>query len=65
MKNISKLLFILVAVLTLMSGIHTLINGEVSVAAHILADIEIIILSLLVAFTSERNTVDEINDENE
>ena len=65
MKNISKLLFILVAVLTLMSGIHTLINGEVSVSAHILADIEIIILSLLVAFTSERNNVDEINDENE
>ena len=64
MKNISKWLFIMVAVLTLMSGIHTLITGEVSVSAHILSDIEIVILSLLVAFTSEIN-VDVIDEEQE
>ena len=64
MKNISKWLFIMVAVLTLMSGIHTLITGEVSVSAHILSDIEIVILSLLVAFTSEIN-VDVIDEDQE
>ena len=58
-RNISKLLFILVAVLSVASIIVALISGEVSVASYVLVEIEVIIFALVMAFISNRTKIDE------
>ena len=58
-RNISKFLFILVAVLSVASIIVALISGEVSVASYVLVEIEVIIFALVMAFISSRIKTDE------
>ena len=58
-RNISKFLFILVAMLSVASIIVALISGEVSVASYVLVEIEVIIFALVMAFISNRTTTDE------
>ena len=58
-RNISKLLFIIVAVLSVVSIISALIVGEVSVASYVLVEIEVIIFALVMAFISNRTKTDE------
>lgn len=58
-RNISKFLFILVAMLSVASIIVALISGEVSVASYVLVEIEVIIFALVMAFISNRTKTDE------
>ena len=58
-RNISKFLFILVAMLSVASIIVALISGEVSVASYVLVEIEVIIFALVMAFISNRTKIDE------
>ena len=58
-RNISKWLFILVAVLSVASIIVALISGEVSVASYVLVEIEVIIFALVMAFISNRTKTTE------
>ena len=58
-RNISKWLFILVAVLSVASIIVALISGEVSVASYVLVEIEVIIFALVMAFISSHTKTDE------
>ena len=58
-RNISKFLFILVAVLSVASIIVALISGEVSVASYVLVEIEVIIFALVMAFISSRTKTTE------
>ena len=57
--NISKWLFIIVAVLSVASIIVALISGEVSVASYVLVEIEVIIFALVMAFISSRTKTTE------
>ena len=58
-RNISKFLFILVAMLSVASIIVALISGEVSVASYVLVEIEVIIFALVMAFISNSTKTDE------
>ena len=58
-RNISKFLFILVAMLSVASIIVALISGDVSVTSYVLVEIEVIIFALVMAFISNRTTTDE------
>ena len=58
-RNISKFLFILVAMLSVASIIVALISGEVSVASYVLVEIEVIIFALVMAFISSRTKTTE------
>ena len=58
-RNISKWLFIIVAVLSVASIIVALISGEVSVASYVLVEIEVIIFALVMAFISSRTKTTE------
>ena len=58
-RNLSKCLFILVAVLALASIIVALITRNVSVASYVLVEMEVIIFSLVLALIDRRDGQDE------
>ena len=58
-RNLSKCLFILVAVLALASIIVALITRNVSVASYVLVEMEVIIFSLVLALIDSRDVQDE------
>lgn len=53
MKNISKWLLGIVAMLSVMSIITALWKGEASLASYVLTNVEVIICSLFIAFIQD------------
>ena len=61
--NFCKWAFIVVAILSLVSIIYTLITGEESVLSYVMAEIEVIIFSLFLAFIAQITTETKVDDE--